>query len=684
MSWSRQVFAFISVFVLAIGFIWFGISYVVLYHPQALPGFNRWVPKESGLVEDYSQLDVAGQNASGAINATSIVVYSDALPQNNSSVLASIGQLEKENIIVVYSIGSDEPVSFISAVAQYGFQGVFLSGPVSNYSLADINLIVNRTAEMGGFVMVNSSLVGSIYNSSNVASVYLFQENYISWINFVRQSGEKGIQYGKYWVNVQNVSREYLSSAVRSFLSLGVRYFSIDYGKMNYTQTMILISLENDTGPGPGMVPSSWHVSTDDFISNTPILNGTLYSMSSDTSLYGSLENYSGPGNFTYQIIGVNTSYGYTSFISQNASVVTRYNSYNLTEVETSVFTRGPEIYGSVAAVYSGSNFTTSGMVAVYTSAFSLENGSLLASNITAFTGGNGWTFSALLTSGKLITISSAIITNFSNGYIQSTTFADYLSVYSLINGSKLLTRQFGPPPVSMGSVGGSGWGAGIVDGNLLELTVTFSGNYTLTSRYLIDITSNVTLLSSTNSSLGSNFIVSAGNLYFTLSNKSGGVNLEDVNLSTLQERTLFTLDTAHVSSLVYLGDGFLVTYNGSVAKLGMNGSILWRAQLPEVIPNGYGYDFSPLLTGNGTALIGSTISAESVLQSQYSQEFELISLSNGTIQSTYYNNFSISPVGNPPGLPPSPNVYIPLAYAGGYLIYGCTFGNGDIFGARV
>jgi len=65
--------------------------------------------------------------------------------------------------------------------------------------------------------------------------------------------------------------------------------------------------------------------------------------------------------------------------------------------------------------------------------------------------------------------------------------------------------------------------------------------------------------------------------------------------------------------------------------------------------------------------------------------EFEILNLSDGISVQVFYNNFTITPVGFPPGLPqPGPGVYSPVVIASGYLIYTTIFGRSELFGARI
>ena len=336
-----------------------------------------------------------------------------------------------------------------------------------------------------------------------------------------------------------------------------------------------------------------------------------------------------------------------------------------------------------IAAVF-GLNQIASMIVSLNRYEFSLEDGFMTYSSAEEVqvngTISNG--LPVLSIAGNLLLVAGVVnyFTKNPNGTINTSTIEVQASAIDMNSGYILWNRQFAPP-ANIGLVDADGFYYRVLFGNLFDISITYYGNYTATFSDLIYIPANKTLLSAVNSTLGSTFDETGGMFYFAEKNLGGGTIVSAINLSSFNNTTILNTELDRVSSLTFTGDSFLAYSNGSIAALSLNGTVMWQAPMPEYGPPGFGYITAPVLSGNGTLLIASTIDSESVAYYSYSQEFELLNLSTGATVSVYFNNFTLTPVGNPPGLPPSPNVYTPLAISGGVLIYTTDWGAPELYG---
>lgn len=662
------------------GFLWFGFTSVISSSSSGAQ-FRGWQRPSSGLVETFDQLNQSLTAHSSALNSTSFIVWSRPLPKVNSSSFQRLSAIENSSL-VVYEINGGEPESFIYTVARLGFEGIFLSGNPGDYNATQLKLLANATTRMGGFLVVNKSLAGIVQGVSSPSAYYIYQPSYKTWTDFIRQSNSTGTSYKNDWVNIQKVDQSYLADAVKTFQVLGVSYFSLDFGNMSYAQTKQVIALESSSGPGPGIVPSAWHVTDTNAASNEPIVNGTLYTLVSNIPLYTALENSTGPGNFTFFVRGINTTYGYVSYISQNYTTYTSLNSTFLFESEAVILVRGTDICVAIIADYTGFNHTFEGELLITRAVFGTINGTLTSENTSEIPIPGGDNFSFISVTGRFL----LLFGQYSSYYGQNQYFYEIYNVTTidLISGKTVGTTQFVPPPANIGPVMSEGTFDTTISGNLLIFTVTYDGNYSITYSSLVFLPDNRTLFVLTNESLGTNFYEASGNLYYTSHNQSGGTDINEISLTTFRKTTLFTTSVGPVVSLFFLGSNFLIYTNRSIISLSQAGREIWNTSLPELEPAGLGYySATPVLIDKGNLLVGSVILAEGITYNPYSQEFEIVNFSTGHVVSRYYNNFTLIPVGNPPiALPPSPDVYQTVTWAGNVLIYSTLYGPPEIFGA--
>lgn len=677
MGKAQPVVVFIILMVASSGFVLFGFS-----HALSTPGesvrFSAWQQPAPGFVQTFSQVNNSLPGPTSTLNNTSIVVWSGVLPKPNSNLTQRLATIENSSL-VVFEISKSEPVSLVLSVAKEGFQGIFLSGSPGNANLSQIKQIANATTSMGGFLIVNESLAGTVQGVSTPSAYYIFQPNYLSWINFIRQNSSTAASYKNYWVNIQHIDNTYMEDAVKTFEALGVSYISIDFGHFNYSQTRKVIALESSSGTGPGIVPSNWHLSNSNPPANEPVVDGTLFTIKSNIPMRYAMENSTGPGNFTFHVMGVNTTYGFVSYLSQNYTIYASLNGTLLAYAQTAIAVSGGKVYAIAMAEYYNFNFTSAGEILLHTAVFSLSNGTLLSTRLNRLPTLSDFPPLIFVAGKSIVFISSYYNTTSPN---QNWYYTINATIVNMTSGGIVGTTQFGSPPASIGLE--NGWGAyfDFISGTLLQFTVTYKGNYSITYSYLLYLPNDTVLVSSVNATVGNHFYEAKGNLFFTDHNASGGTNVNELNLTTLHRTTLFTTYITPIDSLYFFGTCFLVYSNGTMIALALDGSEMWNESLPEVMPPGYGFNTAPIPVGNGDVLVGSVIGSESVFLTFYSQVFVIVNLTTGQVVATYYNNFTITPIGNPPGLPPSPDVYAPLTWTGNVLIYDTIWGTPELYGA--
>lgn len=678
----KIIAVFYVVLVVSSAFVLFGLVQTLHNTASKQVRFKSWTANRSGLVLDFRSFESLAATVPGIMNSTALLVYTGPLPGSNYSSLREISSAEGNGTIVLYEITGDQPALQVNDAASMGFQGVFLSGKPGDYGSAGLDNLVNLTSKLNAFLMVNSSLSAELPVNTNASAYYRFEQNYTTWINQVRLGGLTNMTGKNYWVNIQTVQANFLQSAVRISKAFDIRYISMGLGNISSTLLRSIISLENGNTTATGIIPSSWSVSSFPYFASPIVYDGTVYLATSNLLPLDALLNVTSHGILNYSIVGLNLTYGYVSFSSSQASIVNPFVNAYPNSISSRLEVKSDTIYLELASLYLTNN---SEVVGLYTDGFSLINGSQVSSLHNLYSAEPVYSLlppQVFIASGFLVISFFELEVNQSYNRYQFNLYSADLLTGNVVFEKQLCTVST-PPNIS----GGAGWQEEVIDGSLFYASIQEGVGVNVTyatSSCLVNLQDNTTLLSSINTSLGRNFVLHGGDLFYTLQNASGKNGMWELNISTLQKRLLFSVNFTSISSITPMLSGFLFCENSTVVLVNTKGDPLWTSPQPVLDPSLMGYQLKPMQLGNNTILFASIINLENE-NTAYTQEFEFINGSNGAPFGSFFNNFTINSNGQPPGLFPEYHItYLPLAYAGNYLIYASMIGPPELFASPI
>ena len=630
------------------------------YFSPQVSNFSPYSNLRNGTVVSMSDISNYSSMSSGYWSSISMVVYTSNL--HESDISQEVKFLENKSVMVIYEAPTSISSLPLIVAAESGFQGVFISGSPSNYSISDLNNLITRIYDMHGFLIVNSSLRNYISDPARVNMYYLYENNYSSWINYIKSPVYNSSAAGNLWVNINMGinSSMLVDGASLTFAAAGVNESSIGFGKAWSIEALNMERSYFSQNPDP--IPGSgWHI-LGGFGEGISIIGGTMYA--------ARVHYFYSSGNISFMInlYGINITYGYIYSVARGLY----FPHINGTSIfDQNFMVSDGKIY--INAVYStNSNFNKfiSETVQINISYGSSINTRMIEYNLTDSS------FNFPLIIGQYFVTSGINFFNFNN----NTTYVNFTFV-NMFDGSAF--------NISLGNYTGPVYGGGysiiLFDGGLIRIKVQIDANMVNHHYYqaIFNIRENSFLPSNIVNTSFSSISISGNSIFYLETNSSGNSSIMKYDLSTGNSTHIASVNISNVSNFYCVNGSFVIYSGGNAIFLSPSGLKLWQISLPEITPLNFGYVPGPILAGN-SIIFFSVIDQESTAYAYYSQEVMVVAMNNGSIISKYYNNQTIYSCITC-GLPqPGPDFYAPVAYVDGTLILKTVFGPAYLLGVKI
>lgn len=610
----------------------FGVIYVTSQSSTAKFNFATTPLKKRGTMITSTLIgtpSVYNQSEGSILSDAAFVIFQ--YPANNSddsNLMKDTSILQEEGIASLVMIGKYTNVNQISYLAKEGFNGIFLNGGKSNYTAKQLGEMVKITHNSGGFIIANMSLLSSIQYKSFVDMYYVNEPSFSMFVNEYWAMIKNGTEVSKVLFNINGLPSDFVQQDALSLLNLNISYFSLGLKSENYA-TMISINKGIEySSSRPGFSPSLWSIRTslpNDWLTH----NGTMYYGESNSS--------------SYRILGINITYGYMSFESQWVRIANNFTFASL----GSLYITGTAIYSALATdLYDP---------AIHSIAYYLKNGTLMKN-------------SSFLAVKRISVIPTQVITFQGSPYVaiisgifeRNQSFLFNVTAIDTVDNETTLNTSFS---TSQGG-GGSGPYLRTLGRDILEVNFELSSfHYDKIYDRTFYLPLNMTVLQLVNSSIVSSSF-SNKTLYYIQSTTKTNPTLAAVNVITGSIHNLFGIPFSNASILRFVDNSFLITSNKSIYDFSSNGSIVWRISYPSPVSSQQ-YVMYPVLVGYNQVTIGLN-SRSTYGDTAYSQEIELVNLTDGEITHTYYDNFTPSSS----GVTANPMLVTPLIVTGNFVIY--------------
>ena len=629
------------------------------YFSPQVSNFSPYSNLRNGTVVSMSDISNYSSMSSSYWSNISMVVYTSNLHVNDIS--QEVKFLENKSVMVIYDASTSTSSLPLIVAAESGFQGVFISGSPLNYSITDLNNLITRIYDMHGFLIVNSSLRSYISDPARVNMYYLYENNYSSWINYIKSPVYNSSASRNLWVNINmGISSSMLvDGASLTFAAAGVNESSIGFGKAWAIKALNMersyISQNPDPIPGPG-----WHI-IGGFGEGISIIGGTIYA--------ARIHDFSSGLNTSFMInlYGINIKYGYIYSVARDL-YFPRINGTSLYEQNFMVYKGKIYINAVYWPKYNSNKFITK-TLQISISYGNIINTRMIEYNITH----NISIFPPSIVGQCFVMYNINILNHYHNiTYINFTIvnlFNDSISYTSLGNFS--------------GPFNGGGYGIRLSDGELIKLTARNGTNSGYNFHGIFDIRENSFLPSKIVNTSFHSISISGNNVFYLVPNSTGNSSIMKYDLITGNYTHIASANISGFSNFYCVNGSFVIYSGGNAIFLSPSGQKLWQISLPEITPLNFGYVPGPILAGN-RIIFFSVNDQESTQNGFYSQEVMVVAMNNGSIISKYYNNQTIYSCITC-GLPqPGPDFYAPIAYVDGTLILTNEFGPAYLLGVRI
>ncbi len=627
------------------------------YFSPQVSNFSPYSNLRNGTVVSMSDIGNYSSMSSSYWSSISMVVYTSNLHENDIS--QEIKFLENKKVMVIYEVPAQIPSLHLIVAAAIGFQGVFISGSPLNYSITDLNNLITSIYDMHGFLIVNSSLRNYISDPARVNMYYLYENNYSSWINYIKSPEYNSSAARNLWVNINMGinSSMLVDGASLTFAAAGVNESSIGFGKAWAIKALNMeksyISQNPDPIPGTG-----WYIPTE-FSGGIGILGGTIYAAS--VHYFSSGINRS----FMINLYGINITYGYIYSVA--SGLYFPHLNDTLLYEQNFMVSEG-KIY--INALYDSTNYNKfiSKTLQISISYGNIINTSMIEYNLTYSI------FYPPSIFGQYFVVNNVNFLNHHHNitYINST-------IVNLFNDSIYNT--------TLGNFTGpfynERYSATLSDGDLIKITAQ---NYT-TPAYkfhaIFDILEKSFLPSKIVNTSFHSISISENSVFYLVLNSTGNYNIMKYDMITGNYTFVASTNISGGFNFYYVNGSFVIYNGGNAIFLSSSGQKLWQISLPEVMPLYFGYVLDPILAGN-SIIFFSVIDRESMSYGYfYSQEVLVVDMNDGNIISQYYNNHTYAYLTCGPN-ELGPDFYYPVAYVDGILILTNDFGPSYMLGVKI
>lgn len=632
--------------------------------PQGASNFTAGSVKPNGTIAillntpTITAIDSIATNAS----STALVVLSWSFSSNesNATLRGYAEQLQQAGLVVLGNVpASGAAPALVEDYSASGLNGVYVPSAESPSGPCTPSDVVAEAHRLGGFVVAGGALGGPPQPPPANVNLELLTFPDDAWTPNLVQSLQPIAS--RVAIVVENVSPQLALFVADSLHTVGVHYFLL---------TQNLTGAEFAPVPNqpdifdrlyetPRIFPVDWIASFPGMeILHQTYAHGAVYFLLQNTSY-----NYStSVWTTNYRILAVNLSFGDPLFETPTVSV--QSNSTNLTDSVASIGTEGAAVYFVDAESYTDlSSGVVAANVTTMTVGFSESSGALLwQSNhsqlvVSPMDTGFPWVFPSIegtveidqmvifgpYFAGIWVTTVDAITGNLIAAHL--------VSLYSVPNNRTM--------------VAGMSWEAGSQGPYALD-----SGSYTIVSNGTQVVVPYTLLLGSQatpvfQSQTSSPLTLSGQEVYY-LSRTNNTTWVESYNLTS--QRSNVAVDIGNVTNLtgaigIVGGLYVVIANNGTYSAYERTGQLAWETQVPT---NPDDVLFLLVNLGGDRILVGAYIDQFSVATLSYFQEFWELNATTGQPIQFHNESYTITPVGNPPGLPsPLPPVYEPVGMIG-------------------